>query len=95
MGSKDPAGTGLCVIKQRIMKTFKKEIIITILAGLLIFGGLFYWYEVRPSQIRTRCTIESTPSRSFSDRIRGYTEKELAVVAREYEICLGRNGLID
>jgi len=40
-------------------------------------GGLFYWYEWRPSQIRKRCASESAN----------------AFFGKLYEACLNKNGL--
>ncbi len=43
---------------ERIIRGFKKPLMILVLV-LLIVGGLFFWYEYRPSMIRARCSIEA------------------------------------
>lgn len=43
---------------KRPLAILKKPLVILIFA-VLIAGGLFFWYEYRPSMIRARCSIEA------------------------------------
>jgi len=36
-----------------------KEYRLIIIIGLLILGGLFYWFQYRPSQIKKKCASEA------------------------------------
>ena len=63
----------------------KKKIILGAII-LLILGGIFYWFQWRPAQIRKEC------SRWINFRVLGGTrtaeEKEL-----DYKECLREHGL--
>ena len=46
-------------MKQRkSLELLKRQPVILILA-LLIMGGLFFWYEYRPSTVRSGCSSEA------------------------------------
>lgn len=60
----------------------KKQHYIIIALILLIFGGAFYWYEVRPSQIRKKC-IQSANTESN----KAYFNETA------YKKCLMENGI--
>jgi predicted small metal-binding protein len=46
-------------MKQRKTVEFLKRPVVMLVFGLLIAGGLFFWYEYRPSAIRTNCSLEA------------------------------------
>jgi len=68
-----------------------KLLIITI--TLIILGGLFYWFQYRPSEIRKKCASvaqeESKPSGGF-DII---TNTRLEKANKAYSDCLAKEGL--
>lgn len=58
---------------------------------ILIVSAIFYWYEYRPSKIRTTCFNESNTTLSndtSSSLAAGLLGREL-----KYEYCLKKNGL--
>lgn len=47
-------------MKQRRSLAFvKSPFTVLVVLGLLIAGGLFYWYEYRPSMVRAKCSMEA------------------------------------
>lgn len=56
----------------------KKQHWILIVIGLLLIGGVFYWYQYRPSEIRKRCSADLKTGTAY-DKI--------------YNDCLRKNGL--
>lgn len=54
-------------------------ILIGIILICIILGGVFYWFEWRPSQIIKKCTIQKTGFTAFHEAL--------------YENCLRKNGI--
>ena len=50
---------GVNLMKQRTSLEILKRPLIILIFALLIAGGLFFWYEYRPSVIRAECSIEA------------------------------------
>ena len=70
-------------MKQRkALEVFKRPLIILIFA-LLIAGGLFFWYEYRPSMIRAGCSVEAEKR----------ADKDEYVYEIIYRHCLRAHGL--
>lgn len=62
-----------------------------ILLAVAILGGLFYWYEYRPSKIKGGCSAEARMDmRAISE---GDDVKRQDFINRYYEDCLMRWGL--
>lgn len=72
----------------------KRNIFIAIgILVILLGGGLFYWYEIRPSQIIKKCHAlveDQLNDRRFASQRREYLETGFSPV---YERCLKENGL--
>jgi hypothetical protein len=60
----------------------KKKFIILVSLGVIIFGVLFYWNAIRPSQIKKKCYRQSREKTSYAEG-----------VDRMYNQCLKANGL--
>ena len=54
-------------------------LLISILLGVIILGGVFYWFEWRPSQIIRKCTGGKAVFTTFDESI--------------YKACLRKNGI--
>ena len=74
------------------MKILFKVVVIFVV--LLVLGGVFYWYEWRPTQIRKECQwkTENTEYRDVLEKriqlkLGGTEENDL------YQICLREHGL--
>jgi hypothetical protein len=65
------------------LEVFKKTFLALIILALLIGGGLFYWYEYRPSIVRERCSIEAEKR----------ADKDAFVYEIIYRHCLRKNGI--
>jgi len=64
----------------------KKSIwVIVIILTLVLIGGAFYWWQVRPSQIRKECAKKNSTNNGLIKDI----EKNL----KKYEGCLHEKGL--
>jgi len=65
------------------MQTIKKnkKIILQILLSLLLIAGWFYWFQIRPMNIRKSCVNEAM--KSYSEKRRN----------NAYRICLVKKGL--
>ena len=84
-------------------------VIIVIILIIAVLGCVFYWYELRPSRIRSLCaekaidTIEEMMNSLEEDEVghsyvkRFSNEGVISVIGDEYntayEICLKKNGL--
>jgi hypothetical protein len=69
--------------KNKSSEFFKAPLLILILIVLSIAGGLFYWYEHRPSMVREICS-------EFAEKESG---KDLFVYEIIYRHCIRKNGL--
>lgn len=78
------------------MKISTKNILIVLVVVLIGFG--FYWFQVRPSEIKKNCIkeIESTSGGTAYQQFlkeTGGINLELPEVGGKYKACLARNGL--
>jgi len=69
--------------KNRSLEVLKVPLIILIASVILISGGLFYWYEYRPSLVREACS-------EFAEKESG---RDLFVYEIIYRHCMRKNGL--
>jgi len=67
----------------------KKEIILIIGIILILIAGLFYWFQIRPSQIRKTCHKEAIELASLEE---GFDDAT-AYYDTWFEVCLNREGL--
>jgi hypothetical protein len=65
------------------LEVLKIPLIILIVFLLSVAGGLFYWYEYRPSMVRGLCS-------EFAEKESG---KDLFVYEIIYRHCMRKNGL--
>ena len=68
--------------QKRSLEVLKRPLIILILA-LLVAGGLFFWYEYRPSTVRARCSTEA-------EKMAGKDEFVYEII---YRHCLRKHGI--
>ena len=62
---------------------------------VLLIAGAFYWYELRPIQIKKECNRISQPTdekQEFSARY-GIGEYSVSSINERYKICLRSKGL--
>jgi hypothetical protein len=69
--------------KNRSLEVLKVPLIILFVSVILIAGGLFYWFEYRPSLVREACS-------EFAEKESG---KDLFVYEIIYRHCMRKNGL--
>ena len=69
--------------KIKSLEVLKVPLLILIALVFSIAGGLFYWYEYRPSMIREACS-------EFAEKESG---KDLFVYEIIYRHCVRKNGL--
>jgi hypothetical protein len=69
--------------KKRYLEVLKVPLIILIASVILTSGGLFYWYEYRPSLVREACS-------EFAEKESG---KDLFVYEIIYRHCIRKNRL--
>jgi hypothetical protein len=69
--------------KNKSLDVLKVPLLILIAFVFLTAGGLFYWYEYRPSMIREACS-------EFAEKESG---KDLFVYEIIYRHCMRKNGL--
>ena len=70
----------------------KKILIVTVV--ILLIGFIFYWYALRPVQIRTHCHKRAL---KYAQEQYGHTEKgtfRLLDYNFGYEMCLNECGLV-
>ncbi len=67
----------------RSLGVFKKTFLALSIPALLIGGGLFYWYEYRPSMVRERCSIEAEKR----------ADKDAFLYEIIYRHCLRKHGV--
>jgi hypothetical protein len=72
----------------KIWKPNSKQIFILVL--LLAIVGTFYWYEVRPTQIKKECSWYSGQETTPNGTVRDFTR---AASDKQYEECLRHNGI--
>ena len=66
----------------------KNKNILYLLIALILIGGWFYWFQIRPSNIRKRCYIEAFMGIKFHE------EKETREGRNNlYKQCLVKNGI--
>jgi len=71
-------------MKQRIsLEVVKRPLIILIFVLLIVGGGLFFWYEYRPSMVRARCSTEA-------EKMSGKDEFVYEII---YRHCLRKHGI--
>lgn len=68
-----------------------KTIIIVLSFLTIVGGGLFYWYEWRPNQIKQRCSAEARFDTRATLEFDDIKRQEF--INRYYEDCLMRFGL--
>ena len=68
-------------VKEKLKKLNDWKFIILI---ILIVGGAFYWYEMRPSMIRSSCSQQARGSLFSISPPNKYD--------RDYKLCLRRHG---
>ena len=67
-----------------VVNVMKK--VLVILMGILLFGGLFYWFQWRPSEIRKECDqIAWSRLKEYNETLDWYDYK--------YTQCLHSKGL--
>lgn len=64
----------------------KKVLIVLIV--ILLFGGLFYWFQWRPNEIRKNCEWAV-----FSKESAEYEGENAVIQNNQYRQCLVKNGL--
>jgi hypothetical protein len=69
--------------KNKSLEFFKAPLLILIFFVVSIAGGLFYWYEYRPSMVRELCS-------EFAEKESG---KDLFVYEIIYRHCIRKHGL--
>lgn len=69
--------------KNKSLEVFKVPLIILIFFVFSTAGGLFYWYEYRPSMVRELCS-------EFAEKESG---KDLFVYEIIYRHCIRKHGL--
>ncbi|PIP31957.1 hypothetical protein COX24_00880 [bacterium (Candidatus Gribaldobacteria) CG23_combo_of_CG06-09_8_20_14_all_37_87_8] len=68
--------------------------IILLIIVLAVLGGVFYWYEWRPSQIRIRCNDSAFNSSMASTDASSYTQNgRMELKDKFYKDCLRYEGL--
>lgn len=70
----------------------KKQYYIIVILTLIILGGAFYWYEVRPSQIRKGC-IQITNSKFNPEKFAADLSGKNYFDDTTYKKCLIENGV--
>lgn len=84
-------------MKEKIKKILSflnnwKLIIIIFLIG----AGLFYWFELRPTQIRKECYRNSFENRFDSNMIENFVRNKIGIYdieEQKYKNCLKEHGL--
>ena len=76
------------------MNKYKLILPITVLILVIILGGIFYWFEWRPSQIRKNCTNlvsnqKGFNAQKFADELSG----KIYFDETAYKKCLRENGI--
>jgi hypothetical protein len=71
------------VKKTKPLEILKVPLIILIVFIFSVAGGLFYWYEYRPSMVRELCS-------EFAEKESG---KDLFVYEIIYRLCMRKNGI--
>jgi hypothetical protein len=66
----------------------RKKILWSVAIGIVLSGGLLYWFELRPQQIRKNCEFMI-----FSKERAYYTGIVAIRQNNEFRQCLVRNGL--
>lgn len=69
----------------------KNKYLVIIIGVLVIAGGLFYWFEYRPSQIRSECGKKISPAAVTSSKAQA--EQSKIDYETEYTNCLHESGL--
>jgi hypothetical protein len=69
--------------KNKSLDVLKVPLVILIVFVFSVAGGLFYWYEYRPSMVRELCS-------EFAEKESG---RDLFVYEIIYRHCMRKNGL--
>lgn len=72
-----------------------KNKIILSLGVLIVFGFSFYWFDLRPKQIRAECSNESREKVSEATKKAGTSEGLYEGYDFLYKICIRNKGLRD
>ncbi len=84
------------------MRLVKSKNFLLLLIGFLFFFFLFYWYQLRPSSIRSECVVSA--QQSASDKLKDSTDENYRKAGEEgkflpvdykfyYDLCLNKKGL--
>lgn len=68
-----------------------KNVLLTIVGIAIIAGGLFYWFQLRPSQIRSSCYDKSWEA--VSERTAEGKKSPSETFDKFYDWCLKSKGL--
>lgn len=69
-----------------------KYVIVVIILIVCVSSFLFYWYEIRPSNIKSRCANETIEALSESDIRREPIDWQITYDLK-YKTCLNKAGL--
>ena len=69
--------------QKKYFELFRWQYIMLVVIALLIAGGLFFWYEYRPSLIRAKCSVEAEKR----------ADKDEYVYEIVYRHCLRTHGI--
>ena len=69
--------------QKKYFELFRWQYIMLVVIALLIAGGLFFWYEYRPSLIRATCSMEAEKR----------ADKDEYVYEIIYRHCLRKHGI--
>lgn len=78
------------------MDMSKAKFITLVLILLLIVGGVFYWFQYRPSEIRKKCIAIAKEGKNLSgvfEKYDLYTSRGFEQANRDYSDCLVGEGL--
>jgi len=64
----------------------KKFILVIICLIIIVLGLLFYWFQIRPAQIRKECA-------SKSEVVTGEFSWQVEILKKRYDDCLLKKGL--
>lgn len=66
---------------------------IIIVITLLILGGLFYWFQYRPAEIRKQCVAVAREAMKNSGGFEIVTDANMVEGNKAYSDCMTENGL--
>lgn len=74
------------------MKQTSRIILIISIVVLVILGSVFYWFQIRPTQIRKECALNAKDPDLSSDYAK-YVEGKNFFDQKVYDRCLLEHGL--